>query len=73
MIELVPDPDDLPSFVRACPEHCCFCGRPTRMWFQPRDVAVCVSCAEVRSPDEVPTKEEWCESPQGRGRMIPDG
>jgi hypothetical protein len=68
MIPLVPDPEDLPAFIRTMAEGCCFCGRPTRMWFQPKDVAVCVSCAKVRNPEEVPTKEQWCESPQGQGR-----
>lgn len=65
MIPLTPDPDDMPRSMPS--EHCCFCGRPTRMWYAPRDVAVCTGCAETREPAEVPTKDEWWDSPQAQG------
>jgi hypothetical protein len=65
MIPLIPDPDDMPRHMP--PEHCCFCGSATRMWYAPRDVAVCTSCAQMRDESEVPTKDEWCESPQAFG------
>ena len=65
MIPLTPDPADFPPNLP--PEHCCFCAGKTKLWYAPKDVAVCQICAEIRSPSEVPTKEEWCNSPQGRG------
>jgi len=65
MIPLSPDPEDMPRHMP--PEHCCFCAAPTRLWYAPRDVAVCTSCAETRDESEVPTKDEWCESPQAFG------
>jgi len=65
MIPLSPDPEDMPRNMP--PEHCCFCGKATRMWYAPRDVAVCTACAETRDGSEVPTKDEWCESPQAFG------
>lgn len=65
MIPLSPDPDDIPRWLGS--EHCCFCGAATRLWHAPRDVAVCASCAETHEEAEVPTKDEWCESPQAYG------
>jgi len=62
-IDLAPDPDNAPGRVR---EHCCFCFRPTAHWYAPKDVAVCISCAEVRDPAEVPTKAQWCASVRDR-------
>lgn len=41
-------------------ERCCFCRKPTRFWFAPKDVAVCSSCAVEALPDAVPSKAEWC-------------
>lgn len=69
MITLNPDPDDLPRWISATAEHCCFCGAATRTWHAPSDVAICTRCAETREPHEVPGKEEWCASAQGRGEM----
>ena len=71
MIPLIPDPDDMPRYMPA--EHCCFCAKPTRMWYAPRDVAVCTSCAETRDESEVPTKDEWSKSPQAYGVMPAPG
>lgn len=65
MITLTPDPDHMSNIMP--PEHCCFCASPTRMWYKPKDVAVCVRCAETRNADEVPTKKEWFNSPQAKG------
>lgn len=41
-------------------EHCCFCFKPARHWYAPKDVAVCVECSATRSVSEVPTKARWC-------------
>lgn len=43
-------------------EPCAFCKAPTRYWFKPKDVAVCPSCAELRTADEVPCKRDWINS-----------
>lgn len=43
-------------------EHCCFCYRLTRFWYEPKDVAVCQSCADTHEPSEVPTKAIWCDA-----------
>lgn len=40
-------------------ESCAFCTRPTRYWFTPKDVAVCLICAKYHEADEVPSKKEW--------------
>lgn len=57
MIEITRDPDDLAEFTT---EHCCFCRRPTRYWFAPKDVAVCRACAPHAEAKDVPTKKMWC-------------
>lgn len=67
MIPLTPDTDDVPEWLARTREHCCFCAEPTNLWYAPRDVAVCAACGETRSPDEVPTKDQWWDSPQGKG------
>ena len=41
-------------------EKCCFCNTPTRYWYTIKDVAVCQSCAQVKSHQEVPSKRDWC-------------
>ena len=41
-------------------EHCCFCFKTAKHWYAPKDVAVCIECAETHEPAEVPNKEEWC-------------
>lgn len=64
-ITLVRDPDRL---VRMGIEECCFCWKPTRYW-SAKDVAVCPQCAEVKTLNQVPTKDEWCR--QARERMSP--
>ena len=51
-------------------EHCCFCGAKTVHWHTPKDVAVCEPCAEIHEPVDVPSKAEWCASPQGRGIRV---
>lgn len=43
-------------------EHCCFCHRITHFWYEPKDVAVCPSCAATRLVRNVPNKEDWCAS-----------
>ena len=63
MIELTRETDG------AGPPHewCCFCWEPTPYWHTPKDVAVCQECAMIHTPEEVPTKEEWCA--EARKRM----
>lgn len=41
-------------------EPCCFCGRLTKMWYAPKDVAVCKRCGRTHKPQQVPDKEVWC-------------
>lgn len=49
----------------ATPEHCCFCRSLTRWWTALKDrtpgqqVACCKTCAVVKIPTQVPTKDEW--------------
>ena len=50
--------DDLPDPG----ENCCFCFKLTRFWYQPKDVAVCPSCASDHTPDDVPSKMMWCDA-----------
>jgi hypothetical protein len=40
-------------------EPCAFCSRPTRYWFTPKDVAVCLICALAHEAADVPSKKEW--------------
>lgn len=40
-------------------EHCCFCRKPTRLWYLPKDVACCEKCAVRAEPEDVPTKKIW--------------
>ena len=55
-------------------EPCAFCKSPTHLWFRPKDVAVCVSCAEVREPEEVPSKRDWINANRRPGQaMLPEG
>jgi hypothetical protein len=56
MIKVTEEPDE-DWDVR---ENCCFCFGATRFWYEPKDVAVCPACAEGRAPEEVPSKENWC-------------
>lgn len=65
-IEIVKEPDDLPLRDR---EHCCFCATKTQFWSK-KDVAVCPPCAETHEEADVPSKEEWCRSPHGRGIRV---
>jgi hypothetical protein len=73
MIPLTPDTDVMPQWLGRTPEHCCFCAAPTNLWYEPNDVAVCAPCGEVRDPSEVPTKDEWWDSPQAKGLAPPTG
>ena len=62
-IKLEPDSNE-PGWV--CLERCCFCGKRTGYWHTPKDVPVCLSCAETHEDSDVPSKKEWCASPQGK-------
>ena len=54
MISVHPDPDG------EAVESCCFCRRPTKYWYRPRDVACCKQCAGHAVADDVPDKQTWC-------------
>lgn len=41
-------------------ERCCKCRKPTRWWYAPKDVAVCPECAAYTTPEDLPSKDEWC-------------
>ena len=58
MIRIEREPEDF-SGAWMPAEACAFCGRPTRYWHTPADVAVCKPCAETHDESEVPTKAEW--------------
>lgn len=57
MIVIEKEPAGFPSI-----ENCCFCMRTTRWWNPTKDVAVCPTCAETNTQDDVPAKEIWCEA-----------
>ena len=40
-------------------ERCCFCREKTRWRFAPKDVAVCMQCADVAMIKDVPSKADW--------------
>jgi hypothetical protein len=40
-------------------EFCCRCQKLTRYWYQPKDVALCLSCAAIVDDKDIPTKVEW--------------
>lgn len=65
-IKITREPDSLSRFGS---EHCAFCGQTTPYWSVRKDVAVCTACAEDHDEKDVPTKNEWCESDQGKGKM----
>ena len=41
-------------------ERCCFCRKPTRHWYKPKDVACCEDCAKKADHKDVPSKKTWC-------------
>jgi len=61
-VPFIHEPEDLGSFP---PEHCCFCGEPTRHWTDLPDrepgqqVACCVRCAVQNPWESVPSKTAW--------------
>lgn len=58
-VSIAKEPDESPFRTR---EHCCFCFKPTSFWHEPKDVAVCIKCAEIHQDEDVPTKADWCAS-----------
>lgn len=43
-----------------CRELCAICRRNfTFMWYEPKDVPVCDTCAPTTRPEDVPTKAEY--------------
>lgn len=42
-------------------ENCCMCRTPTPYWYGsgPLNVALCESCANKHSEEDLPTKAEW--------------
>jgi hypothetical protein len=51
-------------------ERCCMCRARTRYWYEPKDVALCPSCAEVTAAKNVPSKETWCEQERHLTRRV---
>ncbi len=64
-IPLEQEPDHLARWEQ---EHCCFCCTPSLTWTRLPDrkpgaqVACCRSCAMTHTPDEVPSKDVWCDA-----------
>ena len=59
MIEVEHEPiEDLRDLVAI--ERCCFCRKPTRYWYLPKDVACCRVCAIRADHKDIPTKRKWC-------------
>jgi hypothetical protein len=56
-VEVHLEPADMAPFY---PEPCSLCRTPTRHWYVPNDVALCEPCAETATPEQIPTKKEWC-------------
>ncbi len=40
-------------------ENCCRCRMPTRYWYTPKDVALCLTCATMVKPSDIPSKAQW--------------
>jgi len=59
MLKLTQEPENSGPY-----EDCCFCQKPTNLWFTPKDVAVCRSCGDDHEPEDVPSKEEWIRQAQ---------
>lgn len=55
MLKVTPEPDGLEGM-----EHCCLCRVPTRFWYKPKDVALCVDCAKTATVAKLPSKSAWC-------------
>jgi len=43
-------------------ESCCKCSQPTPFWYTPKDVPLCLKCAEVNQVEDIPDKEKWFKS-----------
>lgn len=66
MVEVVLEPSEtpLPNWPL---ENCALCFKPTRYWYEPKDIALCQSCAKTAEAEALPSKVEWCT--QVRERM----
>lgn len=68
MITIVQEPKEISREFGHSRERCCFCRAPTPHWTAipertpGEQVACCPECGETRSPEEVPSKTEWCAS-----------
>lgn len=56
MVKVIQEPDEFGPPL----EPCAICYERTKFWYEPKDVAVCKKCAEVVTPDQIPSKERWC-------------
>jgi hypothetical protein len=54
-------------------ERCAFCRAKTRYWFAPKDVAVCPTCAEIKTASQVPTKRDWVAAERSRDNLTTKG
>ena len=57
-IKVTREPKDFRDIAAA---HCCFCRAPTRYWYTPKGVAVCIDCAMTHNTKDVPSEKEWCD------------
>lgn len=44
------------------PEDCCMCGTTTALWYEEKDVPVCLDCGDTYPAYEIPSKAEWLRS-----------
>jgi hypothetical protein len=51
-------------------EDCACCGKPTPFWYEPKDVALCLACADITPATQVPTKRRWLEA---QGIVLSEG
>jgi hypothetical protein len=56
-LPVIQEPGD---FTGQPAEHCCLCRAHTRFWYQPKDVALCLTCAEAAADTDIPSKADWC-------------
>ena len=70
MIPVEKEPESLTPYGS---ERCCFCRDLTAYWHEKKDVPVCLGCAAVFDPKDVPSKQEWAakEMKIEKGRKTP--
>jgi hypothetical protein len=54
-------------------EPCCICWKPTKYWYEPKDVPCCKDCAKHVTESDIPSKTSWlwmCEKWDVHGKTI---